>query len=87
MIIGYIQTPETISNNLEIHSLSTMDLIYIFLNNLFILTLCLLFSIFAIPLIFSLYFWYSIGVSAKLSGIDPLIYFSTFIFHGLGEIA
>ncbi|ART78719.1 hypothetical protein B4U37_21650 (plasmid) [Sutcliffiella horikoshii] len=85
--LGYLITEEHKVANLEIYSLKFKDLQFIFLNNLFIISFCLLFSVFALPILFSFYFWFSIGVAAKMSGINPLVYFFTFSFHGIGELA
>lgn len=83
---GYFFTQDPEKPIDSIYNLGLQDGIVIFVNNLFLISICLIFSIFAIPIFFSISLWFGIGMSAKFSGLNPFTYFMGFSLHGIGEI-
>lgn len=85
IVLGYVVIPD--GNSIEITAvLDYKDGIYIFLNNLFMLSIWFIFSIFALPIIFGIPFWFSMGALGKQTDTDILNFIISSIPHGPGEI-
>jgi uncharacterized membrane protein SpoIIM required for sporulation len=85
VVLGYLCT--TGSNSLEITSnLNFQDSIFIFLNNLFFISVWFFFSVFGLPLLFGSSFLFNMGALAKQANVDTLGFVVASIPHGVGEI-
>jgi hypothetical protein len=69
-----------------VNPLTLKDGLYIFLINFSLFVLLILFSFTGFSILFIFRFIFSMGDSGKVSGIDPLIYYSSSFIHGLGEL-
>jgi len=85
IFFGYYITPVEIVSQNPI-SLNLLDSLYIFLINFTLYLVLILFSFTGFSVLFILRFIFTMGMSGKVSGIDPFVYYISSFTHGIGEL-
>lgn len=87
MAVGYVTVPDAAPIELH-HDWGFMDAIDIFVNNLIVIGVLVVFSPLGVPpFLFSFYFWYNIGAVATEADIGLLSFIVASAPHGIGEVA
>lgn len=85
VLIG-IYTSKEPKSIINISKIPLHGILLIFINNLFLISVWLLYSIFGISIFFIAKFLIHFGQVGIESGLNPIIYYGVSIPHGLGEL-